>query len=87
MLVEYGKLKMFLVTLQGVLTPFSMPVADGLPHWLRFAAQCLQGGSVALFMYLLKPASQLQPKDILDQLQPTDPDVVEEPPAVEGKTK
>lgn len=70
MLVEYGKLKMFLVALQGLLYPFSTPMADALPHWVRMVAACLQGGAMALFAYLLKPASQFKPEDLEGVLHP-----------------
>lgn len=64
MFVEYGRTKMVLVVLQGLLVPFQTPLAEPLPHWVRFTAACIQGGTLALFTYLLKPASSLKPDDL-----------------------
>lgn len=91
MLVEYGKLKMFLVVLQGLLLPFQTSLADNLPPYVKLVAACLQGGTAALFMYLLKPASSTQLQDLqasfteLKPLAPDQPLTPVDPPLKEGK--
>lgn len=55
MMVEYGKLKMFLVGTLGLLSPFQGPMAELVPSWLKFSAMCVQGAAAALLAYLLKP--------------------------------
>lgn len=61
MFVEYGKLKMFLITLNGLLVPLQTTAADFLPEWFKLVSLCISTASTALFAYLLKPASE---KDI-----------------------
>lgn len=59
MFVEYGKLKMWLVGLQGALTPLTIsPLAELLPDPAKAAVACLHGLVTALFVYLLKPAPE-----------------------------
>jgi hypothetical protein len=60
--VEYGKLKMALAVINGLLSPFQLPIASHIPDGIKLAAACVQGASNALFLYLLKPASQDKPK-------------------------
>lgn len=64
MQVEHGKLKLWLVGLQGLLLPFSTPIADQLPLWLRLAGMCAYGATAALFVYLLKPPGQFNLDDL-----------------------
>lgn len=68
MFVEYGRLKMILITLQGFLTPVTAASdAVGLPEWVKLLSGCIQGAAAALLAYLLKPATEIPAKELKEE--------------------
>lgn len=59
---EFGKLKIYLVTIIGVVTPLTLASDIALPPVVALVAACVLGGAINLYNYLIKPPQE----DIFD---------------------